>query len=199
MSLSIFLCPSDGYVRTDLLGSTNYAGNQGSGYQAYGYNGAFALGSPVRPMDFTDGLSNTAAVSEWLIGPHVGIRDATRSVFMTPSPLIGKGQLDLFSNTCLGLDPASAKVSPAVIGTPWTHGDFGHSLYNHVNPPYHNSCLNGSMWQQGAWTAKSNHYGSSQTLFADGHVRPISTSIDVGTWRAIGSRSGGESVLPGGL
>lgn len=78
-SLSIFSGPSDGLHRTNRLGTTNYAGNRGTGVQASGYNGEFALGDPIFPRDFTDGMSNTAAVSEWLIGPDSGgIRNPRR-------------------------------------------------------------------------------------------------------------------------
>src|SRR5262245_61371898 len=62
-TIPIFLCPSDPTQAGSVAG-TNYAGNGGVGFTPAGriQNGAF--GASVR--DFNDGLSNTAAVSEWL-------------------------------------------------------------------------------------------------------------------------------------
>lgn len=194
-SLSTFICPSDGLMRTNPLGKTNYAGNRGSGVQAYGYNGAFALDDPIGLQEFTDGLSHTAAVSEWLVGPNSGgIRMTERSVFSTGVPLAGKDQLNRFASSCRNLDPRTAPLTPAVIGVPWTHGDLGGSLYNHVVEIHGHSCLNGSLWQEGAWTAKSNHPEGVNVLFADGHVQFLKNSTDLPLWRALGSRDGGEIV-----
>lgn len=199
VGLSLYVCPSDGFLRGMPRLATNYVGNRGTGVQVDGYNGAFAFTRAVRPQDFGDGMSNTAAVSEWLVGPITGAtRDARRSVFSTPEALQGKGQLDAFAAVCRSLDPAVATLNPAVVGVPWTHGDFGHSLYNHVLPIGENSCLNGSSWQQGAWTAKSNHGAGAQVLLADGRVRFVRRAIEPRLWRALGSRSGGE-VIPSGL
>ena len=129
LRLSVYSCPSDGYERVTPMGSTNYAGNRGSGVQSFGYNGAFSFMASVPPGDFTDGMNATAAVSEWLVGPNIGaIRDSLRSVFTTPVALVGKDQLDAFAASCRGLDPNTATLTPAVVGVPWTHGEFGHSL-----------------------------------------------------------------------
>lgn len=194
-TLSVFLCPSDGYVRTNPLAASNYAGNRGSGVQAFGYNGAFGLGEPVRVADFTDGLSQTAAVSEWLKGPNSGgTRMPGRSVLSTGGPLARADQLDLFATTCRELDPLVAPLTPATLGAPWTHGEFGHSLYNHVVEINQNSCLNGSLWQQGAWTARGNHPDRLNVLFADGAVHSQSTTTQRSIWRALGSRNGNELV-----
>jgi prepilin-type processing-associated H-X9-DG protein len=44
------------------------------------------------------------------------------------------------------------------------------------------------------WTARSYHSGGVNSLFMDGSIRFISNSIDQSTWRALGTRNGGESV-----
>lgn len=197
-SLAIYLCPSDGLVRTNPLGGTNYAGNEGTGVQAHGYNGTFALRRSISYADFADGTSSTVAVSEWLRGNNTGaVRDSERSVFLTTMSYPSGNQLDLFSATCSALDTASAPLSPVTIGSPWTHGDLGHSLYNHVMTPNRNTCLNGSAHQTGAWTAKSRHAQGVNTLFADGHTTWIRTTIEPSVWRAMGSRNGGELIQSG--
>jgi prepilin-type N-terminal cleavage/methylation domain-containing protein/prepilin-type processing-associated H-X9-DG protein len=199
MSLASYLCPSDGFVRSDPQGATNYAGNQGSGVQEYGYNGAFSRSSPVGLADFPDGASHTAAVSEWLTGPNTGaVREPRRSVFSTAEPFRAQGQLELFAGSCSRLDLKTAPLSPVVIGVPWTHGDFGHSLYNHVMPVNSHHCLNGSLFQEGAWTAMSNHGRGANVLLVDGHVRFTNESLAISVWRALGSRNGGE-VIAGDL
>jgi hypothetical protein len=43
-----------------------------------------------------------------------------------------------------------------------------------------------------AVTSRSHHVGGVNSLFGDGAVRFISSSIDGNIWRAIGSVSGGE-------
>jgi prepilin-type N-terminal cleavage/methylation domain-containing protein/prepilin-type processing-associated H-X9-DG protein len=193
--VSVFSCPSDGFVRLGPEGSTNYAGNRGAGVQAFGYNGAFSFMTAVRPQDFTDGMNSTSAVSEWIVGPNTGTtRDAKRSVFTTISAWLGKTQLEDFAAACRKLDVNTAQLTPAVVGVPWTHGDFGHSLYNHVIEINGASCLNGSRWQEGAWTAKSFHNNGVNTLFADGNVRFLRSTLDLAVWRALASRNGGEIV-----
>jgi prepilin-type N-terminal cleavage/methylation domain-containing protein/prepilin-type processing-associated H-X9-DG protein len=197
-TISIYLCPSDGARRTNPLGATNYAGNQGSGVQDFGYNGAFSRDKSVGYQNFPDGTSQTAEAGEWLTGRNTGaVRDPVRSVFMTPVPYPSKGQLALFCRSCTSLDIVSAPLSPMVVGVPWTHGDFGHSLYTHVMPIDQHTCLNGSMHQEGAWTAKSNHGDSVNVLFADAHVRRVNKSIALSVWRALGSRDGAELIAAG--
>ena len=44
----------------------------------------------------------------------------------------------------------------------------------------------------GAITARSYHPGGVNTLFADGSVHFVKSSIDAGTWRALGTVAGGE-------
>jgi len=45
-----------------------------------------------------------------------------------------------------------------------------------------------------AVTSRSYHEGVVQSLLMDGSSRSVSESIDLATWRALGTRSGGEVV-----
>jgi prepilin-type processing-associated H-X9-DG protein len=45
-----------------------------------------------------------------------------------------------------------------------------------------------------AVTARSYHPGGVNALFMDSSVRYIANSIDQATWRALGTRNGGEVV-----
>ena len=48
----------------------------------------------------------------------------------------------------------------------------------------------GNVWA----SARSQHTGGVNVVFADGSVRFVSSSIDANLWRALGSRAGGEVV-----
>jgi prepilin-type processing-associated H-X9-DG protein len=52
----------------------------------------------------------------------------------------------------------------------------------------------GSFVQYGAITARSYHAGGVNTSFVDGSVRFVTNSIPQLTWRALGTRNGGEVV-----
>lgn len=199
-SIPVFVCPSDGPKnRRSGYASTNYAGNFGTGVQRYGYNGMFRHltpilrwpEGPVRASDVTDGLSNTAAVSEILVAD--GSDHRLRNYWYTPRRLIEPDELEEFAALCESLRPPQTG-NPRSRGTPWTFGGVGTTMYNHILPPGSNNCVNDSRVQEGAYSAASLHPGSVNVLFADGHVRSAAFSIDRNIWRAMGSRSGGEVV-----
>jgi prepilin-type processing-associated H-X9-DG protein len=89
-------------------------------------------------------------------------------------------------------------------GALWFSGiPSGGCYYNHVMPPNGNNCVysctptanhpSRSHWC-GALTAGSRHPGMVNVLMADGSVRGIKETIAVETWRALGTRNGGEVV-----
>jgi prepilin-type N-terminal cleavage/methylation domain-containing protein/prepilin-type processing-associated H-X9-DG protein len=191
-NLAALMCPSDDHAGTKQYGTSNYAGNAGSGVQTFGYNGAFSPEKPIRIQAFTDGLGTTVAASEWLVGKYPAEGpDRRRTVYTTLVELSDRDQLTAFASECRSL--TQGKPMPfAFLGDPWTKGDFGSTLYNHILPPDSNTCLNNGLWQLGAWTARSNHPGSLNVLFCDGHTKSIKNSIDRAVWSAIGSRDGRE-------
>lgn len=194
--IEMLLCPSDG-GGSGRVGVTSYAGNHGCGYDRFGENGAFVgfMGRPpVALRDVTDGLSSTAMVSEWVLGPVNLVRDPLASTFNTPR-LDGSDRFDEFVAACAGIDPSRAPI----IGGPdkgatWPEGHSSASLYNHVLPPNSYSCTNGYLVSAGAWTAGSRHAGGAHTLYMDGRVGFSSRAIDREVWRSLGSRDGGEII-----
>ena len=46
--------------------------------------------------------------------------------------------------------------------------------------------------QKGRMAARGNHPGGVAVLFADGGVRFVRPDIALNTWKAMGSRAGGE-------
>lgn len=194
-SLSVLACPSDPGTAP---GRTNYAGSRGVGVQRYGYNGAFSFPSlpVVRARDFRDGLSGTSLLCEWLTAPADPLPPDPRLVVLrTGREATAPDQFDSFAAECLRLDPRSApQGAPTSKGSNWLFGEFGFTLYNHTLGPNRNSCTNGSAFQQGAWTASGGHPRGVNLLFADGHARFITEGVQIGVWRAIGSRDGAETI-----
>jgi prepilin-type processing-associated H-X9-DG protein/prepilin-type N-terminal cleavage/methylation domain-containing protein len=191
-TIAVFLCPSD-QPPAGQPGGNNYAGNGGVGFTSSGRvrNGAF--GASIR--DFADGLSNTAAISEWVRGngdPQV--RDPKRAVFATPDQLTGQTDLMRFAAECHGLNPQLAPLASLGKGMDWTASGFGYTLYNHILGINDHTCTNGGLVNQGAWTAGSLHSSGANVLFADGHVTFVKDTIALSTWQALGTRNGGETV-----
>ncbi|MGQ9575627.1 MAG: DUF1559 family PulG-like putative transporter [Thermoguttaceae bacterium] len=46
----------------------------------------------------------------------------------------------------------------------------------------------------GFYAARSDHAGGVNARLGDGSVRFISEQIDLATWRALGTRAGGEGI-----
>lgn len=195
----LYTCPSDGWKQIPSgVVATNYAGNFGTGVQRFGYNGLFRHltplggwpGGPVRMSDVRDGLSNTAAVSEILVAD--GSPHRLRVYWYTPRALTRPEELDAFADLCASLRPPQASANRYARGTPWSFGDVGATMYNHVLTPGSNNCVNDDSVQDGAYSAASLHPGGVNVLFGDGRVRMNSNSVDRAVWSAIGSRNGGE-------
>ncbi|MHC5540816.1 DUF1559 family PulG-like putative transporter, partial [Singulisphaera rosea] len=132
-TLSSLLCPSDGFGTDVTSGAwTNYAGCTGYGYQKFGYNGIFIIppGPPVGSAGVTDGMSQTVAMSEWVLGTAEGTEivdyrakqgstPKDRLTLHTPLPLSSADQLDLFVAACRGLSEDLADVAKTSRGRPW--------------------------------------------------------------------------------
>jgi prepilin-type N-terminal cleavage/methylation domain-containing protein/prepilin-type processing-associated H-X9-DG protein len=68
--------------------------------------------------------------------------------------------------------------------------------YSHTVPPNYKlwDCMNYSNYNQGHIAARSYHPGGVNYASCDGSVKFIKDSINMNTWRALGSRAGGEVV-----
>jgi prepilin-type processing-associated H-X9-DG protein len=202
--VSLYLCPSDSApqtwpFRTPGEAATSYAGNSGTGVMKYGYNGMFRHISaaspplrdgPIRAADVRHGLSNTAAVSEILHGD--GTMARLRVNWNTPQAFPEPDGYDDFAAECSGIPRMPADFGwmgdIQARGLPWTYGDIGRTMYNHVLGPNQPSCYNGTFVQTGIVSAGSAHAGGVNVLLADGHVVFISDSVDLFVWRDLGSR-----------
>lgn len=201
--VSVYLCPSDP-GRSSNIGATNYAGNHGVGFNPWGHsdNGLFNYDKsfspesvgPIGPSAIHDGTSNTAAFSEWLVGPPCSnSQENNRSAYET-SRYENGSDLEKFVTECNS--PSTQLASPFLQGkgTYWMHGDLKSSLYNHANAPNRRSCRNAGLIQKSAWTAGSHHSAGVNVLTIDGAVAFHKDGVSQAVWRGLGTRNGGEVV-----
>jgi prepilin-type N-terminal cleavage/methylation domain-containing protein/prepilin-type processing-associated H-X9-DG protein len=228
--INSLLCPTDAAAAMLItVGGENYAShnydlNVGSNYAlqevfppgvtspfgGFPPNGVFFENRGVRLAEFTDGLSNTVAVSE-TIRSNMSSTYATEPtrVFLvtgnnstTGPPLTSDAD---YLTLCLSLPPSTTQFQ-ATKGIRWHYGAPGHSMYNHRRVPNdpNADCRGGlphSNRSDPLWSflslniaARSNHSGGVNSLMADGHVQFIKNSINVVVWQGLGSRNGGEVI-----
>jgi hypothetical protein len=79
------------------------------------------------------------------------------------------------------------------VGGPWLQGYHSTTSYWHSGPPNSRSCMFPP--SRIMTTANSNHTNLVNLCLCDGSVRSVSNGISITTWRALGTRNGGE--VPG--
>jgi prepilin-type N-terminal cleavage/methylation domain-containing protein/prepilin-type processing-associated H-X9-DG protein len=216
-SIKLFLCPSDkmtpmpGNHGVPILGSVNYVACLGSGSTGGGppygnpwdADGIFRAGVNGTFAEISDGLSNTAAFSESLLGegPYVSHGsspgDARKVYAYVPAPP------GLSPSAC---DGATTWNYESPRGYLWASGEIRCASYNHFyppNPPQYDCVslipLSGTSGRQtytalGFKAARSNHPGGVNLLMADGSVRFVTNGIRLDTWQALSTRAGSETV-----
>jgi prepilin-type N-terminal cleavage/methylation domain-containing protein/prepilin-type processing-associated H-X9-DG protein len=144
------------------------------GFAPFGYTDFINRNMPrtVTFADFTDGLSNTMLMSEVIMARGDTDYDIRGDMMNDDRPCTQFMTLNT-PNTGTDVSPyCNQNTYPA-------------------NPPCTNS---GSQFAHKA--ARSRHPGGVNVLLGDGSVRFIRNSIDLVTWRALGTMNGGE-VIPG--
>jgi hypothetical protein len=120
--LGILLCPSDPVSSGTKFGSTNYAGNCGTEFITFwkrlSGNGAFPMRDYMPLSGVTDGLSHTAAMSEWLVADELAVKpsDIKRLSLAMPNWIRDPATL---AEACSRLDPGSAKLKRQRRGLNW--------------------------------------------------------------------------------
>ena len=190
--LNLFICPSDS--RVNISSKNYYLGNRGVGYgnDEHNNNGYIVTpeSRPITTSDCVDGTSVTAAFSESLPSVSPNEYNIKREVYRVEYPLRRPEEFDLFTIKCI----QSKILAGLPKGQEWIQGDFLFTNYNHDIVPNQKSCTNGTLVQQGAWSASSDHNSGVNCLFADGHVSFIKESIALKIWRSIGTRNGNEVI-----
>ena len=208
--VGIFLCPSDrgvpvssAYGVTD-MGPTNYVACHGSGVSGGGYgspinaDGVFPAVTGVRVTDVTDGTSNTAAMSESILGDGAEVSPTQPGDETVAYKYLGYSGTLPTDAACAG-NPASWN-GYNWRGFMWASGEARCVSYNHYYPPNSKSfdCVANDPTMTyiavGYRAARSRHPGGANVLLADGSTRFVRNSVDATAWRAAGTRAGGEPV-----
>jgi prepilin-type N-terminal cleavage/methylation domain-containing protein/prepilin-type processing-associated H-X9-DG protein len=205
-TVKIFLCPSDGSAPIPPgWAGTNYRANEGTSL-AYYYgandtlgtnsrlpapNGVFFADLSYRITDISDGTSNTAMFSEHILGDFSNEISTERADTFNPGTY--PATADDAMSQCAAIDVEDlAYQGESNVGAPWIYGYHSTTSYWHSAPPGSRSCMfppNRVMT-----TANSNHPGGVNVSLCDGSVQFISYGIDLFTWRALGTRNGGETI-----
>ena len=215
MVLSSFICPSE--IRPDpkptstgRYGVASYNWNVGDWYVFGGVGasaktrGAFGANMSRRLAEFADGLSHTVMTSEVKTYQNVLTKCSLSTVSepgSIPSPtadpysavpeyrsggctLNTKGHAEWVDGAALETGFTTAWPPNKVIrdGTNLVEVDLVGVGEKSGGPTY------------AAITSRSYHPGGVNSLFGDGSVRFVKSTIDGITWRALGSVSGGEVV-----
>ena len=192
----------------------NYVANEGtwtvltqkaSGMQVG--DGAFAPNRGFRPADFTDGLSNTVAVAEVkAFTPRAaGGSNTAAGVVAPPASPSGVGSaFGAGGGSLAAFDPAKSTH------VEWVDGKVHETGFTTTFPPntlvaypsggvtYDVDFVSATESNLGdtyaAVTARSYHGGGVNAVFMDGSVRFVRDSVLTATWRALGTRAGGEVI-----
>ena len=196
--LPLLVCPSDGdSVPGSPYGGISYPACSGSGLNDPGTaddgaisnaDGTIFSQSKTSFRDVIDGTSNTVIFGEQLLGngltsPPPG-DDYARSVIELP---------DGTPTTPAACEASSAPAWSGHRGAKWINGHPGDTMYNHwygINadvPDCHNRYHSFVLT-----SARSAHPGGVHVALVDGSCRFVSESVDLETWRALATRSGGE-------
>ena len=164
-------------------------------------DGAFVMNRPLRTTDIVDGLSNTLGMSEGKTFTPV-LRDADNPTTLgvpipaTPADVVNYGgnwrpigghvewvdarsYESCFTTTFTPNTVVAYTLAGQTYDVDFTSQREGESI---VFPTYTSS------------TARSYHSGGVNALLMDGSVHFVSNSIALQTWRALGTRAGGEVV-----
>ncbi len=205
-SVGIFVCPSDAVTQLPVgQAGSNYRVNHGTSIvNSYGAqdtagadvgmpppNGVFFLDYLIRLADIIDGTSNTAALSEHVKGDFSNA--VSTDISDTFEPGTYPATADQAVQMCLAVNILDlTKQGNSNAGSPWMTDGHTMTRYYHVGLPNSRSCMFPP--QRISTTANSRHAGGVNVCMTDGSVKFIKSSISIATWRALGTRNGGEVI-----
>jgi prepilin-type N-terminal cleavage/methylation domain-containing protein/prepilin-type processing-associated H-X9-DG protein len=205
-NVNCFLCPSDAQNQLPVgQAGINYCVNHGTSIvNSYGAqdtagadvgmpppNGMFFLDFYIRVADVIDGLSHTTAISEHVKGDFSNA--ITTELSDTYQPGTYPATADEAVQMCRAVNIFDlTKQGNSNGGSPWMTDGHTMTRYYHAGGPNTRSCMFPP--QRISTTANSRHPGGVNVTMADGSVRFFKSSISLPTWRAVGTRNGGEVI-----
>jgi prepilin-type N-terminal cleavage/methylation domain-containing protein/prepilin-type processing-associated H-X9-DG protein len=210
--IATYLCPSEINDRarsdsTPVRYPQNYSVNTGSWFvydpnTGRGGDGAFPMNRGTKPGDFTDGMSNTIGLAETKAFGAYLLGGNAPTVPNAPSP-----------NTAADVLAIGGSTLKMNEHTGWTEGQGFQTCMTFVLTPNTPVIFTDSAGAQWDIDYVSNRDGSSATKYSydsltsrsyhnnlvnvclmDGSVRSVTNNINLATWRALGTRNGGEVV-----
>ncbi len=192
----------------------NYAANLGSWMvwnpaSGLGGDGAFTPTRPTRMSSFTDGLSNTLAFSE--------VKAYQSTLSKSGIPNVAAAPIPASSADLIALGGALRIGTPGLAGghSEWVDSKVLETGFTTVFPPntpvlYNSGGLDydidfssasegnsAGQFSYAAVTSRSYHSGGVNAVLMDGSVRFVPNTIHPETWRALGTRAGGEVIAEG--
>jgi prepilin-type N-terminal cleavage/methylation domain-containing protein/prepilin-type processing-associated H-X9-DG protein len=219
-----YICPSDSpqnpnFVTDNPYSQTSYAPSAGT-WNVVAYlsgpdcwqqdvgNGAFDDYSAYGAPDMVDGASGTILVGEtarFKNDPDPQFNQWSRPGYFAASPS--------FDPSGFTFRPQGFAFEVPRINANMMPGDYpgGFGLGSSADTPGPNALPPGTSWpdtsdykawlnniprykEYGQWGFRSQHPGGADFLFGDGSVKFLKDTIDLATYRALGTRNGGEVV-----
>jgi prepilin-type processing-associated H-X9-DG protein/prepilin-type N-terminal cleavage/methylation domain-containing protein len=188
--LGVLLCPSDGEPNHRNSYRFN-SGRRRPGDLYRPYDGPFNLGLLPSPSSISDGLSQTAFVSERTGGSfRPGQPDPAKDMKLPVDPFPRGMPRDdsIFIEYCL---TALAEGWIPYEGRYWFYWGSAYTAYNHNGTPNDpKPTCGGEVF--GLLQPRSRHPGLVNVLFGDGHVEAISDSVNQRVWLSRGSAASGD-------
>ncbi len=209
--VQLHLCPSDPNAKPRQDGAlTHYPISYGANFGTWmifnastqqGGDGTFVVNRKTSLVTVTDGTSNTLAFAEVkMFSPYLrdGGNPSAAGTPIPASPAVVAGYGGSFKVDSGHTEWVDARVHQTGFTTVFTPN---------TNVPYVNAGvtydIDFNSTREGtsttaityaAVTSRSYHAGMVNVLLADGTCRPISNSISLAVWRALGTRVGNEVV-----
>ncbi len=175
---------------------------------AGGCRGMFVTKKWLSMSACTDGSSNTAMASEFVVHGDTGIGEVTTSGGLVKGSFYLSYNYDqLADNPSLCLNLVNSSDSRLLTGN-WFNNWRGHTRwagrltdgcsFTTILPPNSPSCLDGGKspyYAGGIATPTSNHSGGVNVCMCDGSVRFVSETIDAGTASSVAPGRGSVSSM----